>query len=233
MTVREGSLEAPDRQPLDWKSEEFFDKDSLYNELERVYDICHGCRRCVSLCDSFPTLFDLVDEYASLGNLAAPLLNQLNRLDRKEPELHIPLQEYLRACHWVEQTFGEQSLRACGRRIGQRLAERLRAEGRVRSSDDPETWMRAMVDFSRRAIRDPLQRSWQVGEVSPGRLVMKRALPSNPHLNAGLLVGVLEGSAVLMPRVTLTESTRSGAPLCVYELRWFGSRMTSERPGRG
>jgi Fe-S oxidoreductase len=62
MTIREGSLEAPDRQPLDWQSEEFYDKDSLYQELERVYDICHGCRRCVSLCDSFPTLFDLVDE---------------------------------------------------------------------------------------------------------------------------------------------------------------------------
>ncbi|MDP6972511.1 MAG: heterodisulfide reductase-related iron-sulfur binding cluster, partial [Pseudomonadales bacterium] len=62
MTVREGSLEAPDRQPLDWRSDEFYDKQSLYSELERVYDICHGCRRCVSLCASFPTLFDLVDE---------------------------------------------------------------------------------------------------------------------------------------------------------------------------
>ena len=30
--------------------------------MERVFDLCHGCRRCVSLCDSFPTLFDLVDE---------------------------------------------------------------------------------------------------------------------------------------------------------------------------
>ena len=60
--MKEGSLEAPDRQPLDWKNPEFYDKDSLYAELERVYDICHGCRRCVSLCDSFPTLFDLVDE---------------------------------------------------------------------------------------------------------------------------------------------------------------------------
>lgn len=60
--MKEGNLEAPDRQPLDWKNPEFYEKDSLYAELERVYDICHGCRRCVSLCDSFPTLFDLVDE---------------------------------------------------------------------------------------------------------------------------------------------------------------------------
>ena len=62
MSQREGSLEAPTRHPIDWKSEKFWDKDDLFEELERVYDICHGCRRCVSLCDSFPTLFDLVDE---------------------------------------------------------------------------------------------------------------------------------------------------------------------------
>lgn len=60
--MREGSLEAPTRHPLDWKSDDFWDRDALHSELERVYDICHGCRRCVSLCDSFPTLFDLVDE---------------------------------------------------------------------------------------------------------------------------------------------------------------------------
>ncbi len=29
--------------------------------MERVFEICHGCRRCISLCHSFPTLFDLVD----------------------------------------------------------------------------------------------------------------------------------------------------------------------------
>ncbi len=60
--MREGSLEAPTRHPLDWKSETFWDRDDLDRELERVYDICHGCRRCVSLCEAFPTLFDLVDE---------------------------------------------------------------------------------------------------------------------------------------------------------------------------
>ena len=60
--MREGSLEAPTRHPLGWKTDEFWDKEALNAELERVYDVCHGCRRCVSLCDSFPTLFDLIDE---------------------------------------------------------------------------------------------------------------------------------------------------------------------------
>ena len=60
--MREGNLEAPTRHPLDWKSADFWDEASLMTEMERVFDICHGCRRCVSLCQSFPNLFDLVDE---------------------------------------------------------------------------------------------------------------------------------------------------------------------------
>ena len=62
MNKREGSLEAPTRHQLDWRSDEFYDENALFEELERVFDICHGCRRCFNLCHSFPTLFDLVDE---------------------------------------------------------------------------------------------------------------------------------------------------------------------------
>ena len=64
--MREGSLEAPTRHAIDWKSEKYWDREDLEQELERVYDICHGCRRCVSLCDSFPSLFDLVDESSTM-----------------------------------------------------------------------------------------------------------------------------------------------------------------------
>jgi glycerol-3-phosphate dehydrogenase subunit C len=59
---REGNLEAPTRHPIDWKSPDYYDEEAAFKELERIFDICHGCRRCVSLCNSFPTLFDLVDE---------------------------------------------------------------------------------------------------------------------------------------------------------------------------
>jgi glycerol-3-phosphate dehydrogenase subunit C len=60
--IKEGNLEAPTRHPVDWKNPEFYDKEACLTEMERVFDICHGCRRCVSLCGSFPTLFDLIDE---------------------------------------------------------------------------------------------------------------------------------------------------------------------------
>ena len=61
MSTREGNLEAPTRHALDWKNPQFYDQDACFTEMERVFDVCHGCRRCVSLCQSFPTLFDLVD----------------------------------------------------------------------------------------------------------------------------------------------------------------------------
>ncbi len=63
---REGSLEAPIRHPIDWKNPDFHNQDALFTELERVFDHCHGCRRCVSLCHAFPTLFDLIDQAATL-----------------------------------------------------------------------------------------------------------------------------------------------------------------------
>jgi len=62
MTVREGSLEAPTRHPIDWQSAEFYDEEKAHAEMHRIFDICHGCRRCVNLCTAFPTLFDLIDE---------------------------------------------------------------------------------------------------------------------------------------------------------------------------
>ncbi len=75
MTAREGSLEAPTRHPLDWKNPEFHDEKKALDEMERVFDICHGCRRCLSLCNAFPTLFDLVDESSS---------GEVDGVDRKD-----------------------------------------------------------------------------------------------------------------------------------------------------
>ena len=61
-TSREGGVDAPTRHNLDWKNPEFYDQSKIDEELYRTFEICHGCRRCVSLCDAYPTLFDLIDE---------------------------------------------------------------------------------------------------------------------------------------------------------------------------
>ena len=62
----EGSLEAPTRHPVAWQTAQFQDREDLISEMERVFDICHGCRRCVNLCDTFPTLFNLIDDSDTL-----------------------------------------------------------------------------------------------------------------------------------------------------------------------
>ncbi len=64
--TREGSLDAPKRHPLDWNNPDFYNEASLLHELERVYDICHGCRRCFNLCNAFPLLFDAIDGSESM-----------------------------------------------------------------------------------------------------------------------------------------------------------------------
>jgi glycerol-3-phosphate dehydrogenase subunit C len=66
--MREGSLEAPTRHVIRWEDPEFSDREKTEAEMERVFDICHTCRRCFNLCDSFPRLFDLIDS-SSTGEL--------------------------------------------------------------------------------------------------------------------------------------------------------------------
>ena len=61
MSNGEGNLQAPTRHALAWRDPAFYDEEALQKEQERIFGICHGCRRCVSLCGAFPTLFDLVD----------------------------------------------------------------------------------------------------------------------------------------------------------------------------
>ena len=62
----EGGLEAPTRHPINWQANNYHDENDLHKEMERVFDICHGCRRCVNLCQAFPTLFDLIDESSTM-----------------------------------------------------------------------------------------------------------------------------------------------------------------------
>src|SRR3546814_5138434 len=76
--MSEGGLNAPVRHPIEWNDPDFYDWEKLNAETERVFDICHGCRRCFNLCDSFPRLFDLIDD-SETGELDA-----VSKADRSE-----------------------------------------------------------------------------------------------------------------------------------------------------
>jgi len=96
-TQREGNLEAPTRHPIDWKNPEFYDETALFTELERVFDICHGCRRCFNLCQSFPKMFDAIDESDSME------VDGLKRIDYWEVIDHCYLCDmcYMSKCPYV------------------------------------------------------------------------------------------------------------------------------------
>jgi len=46
---------------LDIRSEAFWDLGKVEQELRRIYDVCNGCRRCITLCPSFKDLFNSLD----------------------------------------------------------------------------------------------------------------------------------------------------------------------------
>ena len=58
---KEGSTDAPIRHPIKFNHPDFLNIEKLDDEMRRDFEICHGCRRCFNLCDSFPKLFDLID----------------------------------------------------------------------------------------------------------------------------------------------------------------------------
>lgn len=49
------------RPAVNWRAAAYLDDDLLDRELRRVFNVCHDCRRCSDLCDSFPRLFELID----------------------------------------------------------------------------------------------------------------------------------------------------------------------------
>jgi glycerol-3-phosphate dehydrogenase subunit C len=46
----------------DAAEEKYWDPTALDQEIRRTFEICHGCRLCFKYCDSFPTLFSLIDQ---------------------------------------------------------------------------------------------------------------------------------------------------------------------------
>jgi glycerol-3-phosphate dehydrogenase subunit C len=56
------SFQPTDGLSYDPSEEKYWQKRDLERELERVFEICHGCRLCFKFCDTFPSLFALLDQ---------------------------------------------------------------------------------------------------------------------------------------------------------------------------
>ena len=139
----EGSLQAPTRHPLNWKEDSFWQPDELNEELARVFDICHGCRRCVSLCDAFPTLFDLVDDSETL---------EVDGVDKKDynkvvDQCYLCDLCYLTKCPYVRHTSGTLTslILCCGEKP--RISKRAKHAGETGCSPVPTPWQKPSRPF--------------------------------------------------------------------------------------
>lgn len=64
-TARDERISSMPTEGLSYDPNEpkFWDREAMAKELERAFDICHGCRLCFNLCPTFPMLFDAVDRH--------------------------------------------------------------------------------------------------------------------------------------------------------------------------
>ena len=55
------SYQPTDGLSYDPSEDKYWDQEALDKEVERTFEVCHGCRMCFKYCDAFPNLFDLID----------------------------------------------------------------------------------------------------------------------------------------------------------------------------
>jgi glycerol-3-phosphate dehydrogenase subunit C len=65
----------------DPEDERYWKPEALDKEITRAFEICHGCRMCFKYCDSFPILFDLVDNRHE-GDVRGINANETDRIMR-------------------------------------------------------------------------------------------------------------------------------------------------------
>jgi Fe-S oxidoreductase len=66
---------------FDIQSREFWEPQDLHKEMVRVFDVCHGCRVCYTLCPSFVKLFEVTDDVAGVfGQVEDLTSTQINQV---------------------------------------------------------------------------------------------------------------------------------------------------------
>ncbi len=73
------SYKPTDGLSYDPSEETYWDAGLLRKEIERAFDLCHGCRMCFKYCDSFPVMFDLIDKNhaGDVRKLSEPEVNRV------------------------------------------------------------------------------------------------------------------------------------------------------------
>ncbi len=85
---------------FDLNSTEFWDPQATRKELMRVFDVCHGCRICQTICPSFVDLFQFTDD--AFGNVDGLTENQIEQVINEcyQCKLCYPICPYVPPHEW-------------------------------------------------------------------------------------------------------------------------------------
>lgn len=61
------------RPAIDWRCPDFLNEEDIAAELRRVSEICSNCRICEPLCETFPRLFEVLDDSPTGQSGALPI----------------------------------------------------------------------------------------------------------------------------------------------------------------
>ena len=109
------------------QSTEFWDQKTTRKEILRVFDVCHGCRVCQTICPSFVNLFQSIDD--KFGNVDALSNEEVNQVVNLcyQCKLCYPIRPYVPPHEW-DIVFPRTMMRAKlveTRQRGIRLADRI------------------------------------------------------------------------------------------------------------
>jgi hypothetical protein len=171
-------------------------------------------------------ILKVVEPFRDMERLCAPLFEMVRPLDGALPRDPAPIALYNDVCKWIEKNLGAASVRAAGHAIGKNAFERMRREGAIDEHTIPSEALAALSRAVLVTIQDPKKRGWEIRENADGRVAMRRTQTFNCVMQEGVLLAIVAGTGVTLPRVEHVRCTRRGDEYCEYEIRWMPQRLS-------
>lgn len=168
----------------------------------------------------------VVDPFRDMQRICAPLFEMVRGIDSSEPKRPVPISLYNDACAWIEQNLGAASVRAAGSAIGRGAFQRMRREGAITAESTPADALEALARAVLVTVQDPKKRGWEILDAIDGCVLVRRTQTFNCVMQEGVLLALIEGTGVTMPRVEHLRCTRRGEDFCEYEVRWLARRSS-------
>ncbi|WP_138516723.1 heterodisulfide reductase-related iron-sulfur binding cluster [Limnobacter alexandrii] len=81
-TLVHGGVQEVSGNGANWTSPDYLDEQQCLSSMERVFNVCATCRRCLTFCATFPNLFDLIDESEGADVSSVPKSKYLDLSDQ-------------------------------------------------------------------------------------------------------------------------------------------------------